>query len=288
MSNKIGFIGSGRMAEALLKGMIKTGAANREDILISDPIGERTEYLGAEYGVTTGNGNRDVARLASTLFFTMKPQNMEEVLQEIKDDVDDETMVVSIAAGITTAYIESYLSDKVRVIRLMPNTPCLVGEGITALCLGKNGTESEVEEVKLLTGGMSKILWIEESLMDAVTGFSGSGPAFVFLLIEAFADGGVMNGFSREAAMLLSAQTFLGAAKMVLESDEHPGRLRDMVTSPGGTAITGVHALEEAGVRAALMNAVTEATKRSRELGMDDHNLAALMKESVKGKHEIA
>ncbi len=268
MATRIGFIGAGKMAEALIRGMLKTGVAGRKDILVSDVISERVDFLESEYGITSGKSNIDVADQAATLFLTVKPQNIDSVLSEIGSSVRPDTLVVSIIAGVTTEYIESFLDPHVRVIRLMPNTPCLVGEGITGLCLGKNGTESEVEEVKMLTGGMSKILWVDEKMMDGITGFSGSGPAYVFLLIEAFADGGVMAGFSREAAMLLAAQTFLGAAKMVLESDEHPGRLRDMVTSPGGTAIAGVYALEKAGVRAALMNAVQEATRRSRELGM--------------------
>jgi pyrroline-5-carboxylate reductase len=273
MSSRIGFIGAGRMAEALIKGMVRTGVSARSDILISDTIGERLDYLENEYGVIPARDNREVARSASILFLTVKPQNIESVLSEVGSDIHPDTLVVSIAAGITTQFIEQFLAVDTRVIRLMPNTPLLVGEGITALCLGKNASESEVEEVKMLTGGMSKIIWIEERLMDAVTGFSGSGPAYVFLLIEAFADGGVMAGFSRESAMLLAAQTFLGAAKMVLESDEHPGRLKDMVTSPGGTAITGIYALEKAGVRAALMSAVQEATRRSRELGMDHRQI---------------
>ena len=268
MATRIGFIGGGRMAEALIKGMLQTGVAGRREIMVSDVIGERVEYLESEHGIVSGKDNLDVARQSSTLFLTIKPQNIESVLHEIGSSVEPDTLVVSIVAGIATEYMESFLDSRVRVIRLMPNTPCLVGEGITGLSLGKNGTEAEVEEVKMLTGGMSKIVWVEEKMMDGITGFSGSGPAYVYLLIEAFADGGVMAGFSREASMLLAAQTFLGAAKMVLESDEHPGRLRDMVTSPGGTAITGIFALENAGVRAALMNAVQEATKRSRELGM--------------------
>ena len=267
MSTRIGFIGAGRMAEALLKGMLMSGVVARKDIMISDAISERMEHLEGEYGVQVGKNNVDVAMQAATLFLTVKPQNIEQVLAEISSAVKADTLVVSIAAGITTEYIESFLDKRVRVIRLMPNTPCLVGEGITGLSLGINGTETEVEEVKMLAGGMSKILWVDEKMMDAITGFSGSGPAYVYLLIEAFADGGVMAGFSREASILLAAQTFLGAAKMVLESDEHPGRLRDMVTSPGGTAIAGIYALEKAGVRAALMTAVQEATKRSRELG---------------------
>ena len=275
MATRIGFIGAGRMAEALIRGMLKTGVATRKDILVSDVISERIDFLENEYGIASGKDNLAVAEQAATLFLTVKPQNIESVLGDIGNSIQPDTLVVSIAAGITTEYIESFLDPRVRVIRLMPNTPCLVGEGITGLSLGKNGTEAEVEEVKMLTGGMSKILWVDEKMMDGVTGFSGSGPAYVYLLIEAFADGGVMAGFSREAAMLMAAQTFLGAAKMVLESDEHPGRLRDMVTSPGGTAITGIYALEKAGVRAALMNAVQEATRRSQELGMkhkDDLN----------------
>ncbi len=257
------------MAEALIKGMLKSGVVTRREILISDAISERMEFLTTEYGVQSARDNMDVAARSRTLFLTVKPQNIQSVLSEIGTSISADTLVVSIAAGITTQYIESFLDKRVRVIRLMPNTPCLVGEGITGLSLGINSTEAEVEEVKMLTGGMSKILWVDEKMMDGITGFSGSGPAYVYLLIEAFADGGVMAGFSREAAMLLAAQTFLGAAKMVLETDEHPGRLRDMVTSPGGTAIEGIYELEKAGVRAALMTAVREATRRSRELGMN-------------------
>jgi len=267
MRGKIGFIGAGMMAEALLKGMLREKVAANEDIIVSDVIPERLVSLQETYGIAVGRDNRETAAAAGTVFLSVKPQVMEKVLLEISPVITPDKLVVSIAAGITTEYLESYLRKNARVVRLMPNTPCLVEEGITALCLGQNAGEAEVEEVKLLIGPMGKIIWTEEKLMDAVTGLSGSGPAFVFLLIEAMADGGVLAGFSRDTAVLLAAQTCLGAAKMVLELDEHPGRLRDMVTSPGGTAIAGIHALEESGVRAALMNAVMTATRRSQELG---------------------
>lgn len=268
MNGKIGFIGAGMMAEALIKGMLRDKVVESKDIVVSDIIPERLMSLQETYGVSIGRNNRETADAAGTVFLSVKPQVIEKALLEISPVITPSKLVVSIAAGITTEYLESYLRKNARVVRLMPNTPCLVEEGITALCLGQNAGEAEVEEVKLLIGPMGKILWTEEKMMDAVTGLSGSGPAFVFLLIEAMADGGVLAGFSRDTAILLAAQTCLGAAKMVLEMDEHPGRLRDMVTSPGGTAIAGIHAMEESGVRAALMNAIMAATNRSRELGM--------------------
>ncbi len=267
MDGKIGFIGAGTMAEALIKGMLREAIVQPEEIIASDVIPDRLAYLEDKYGIIAGKDNREVAAAAATVFLAVKPQVMERALLDIAPVITPAKLVVSIAAGITTEYMESYLRKNARVVRLMPNTPCLVGEGLIALCPGVNAGETEAEEVKHLIGCMGKIIWIEEKMMDAVTGLSGSAPAYVFLLIEALADGGVMAGFSREQAVLLTAQSFLGAAKMVLESAEHPGRLRDMVTSPGGTAIAGIHALEERGVRAALMNAVLTATERSSELG---------------------
>ncbi|MGI5838078.1 MAG: pyrroline-5-carboxylate reductase [bacterium] len=268
MNGKIGFLGAGMMAEALIKGLLREKIVESKDILVSDIIPERLEFLQEKYGVGIGGGNRQTAVAAGTVFLSVKPQVIEKVLLEISPVITPGKLVVSIAAGITTEYLESYLRKNARVVRLMPNTPCLVEEGITAFCLGQNAGEAEAEEVKRLIGPMGKILWTEEKMMDAVTGLSGSGPAFAFLLIEAMADGGVLAGFSRDTAVLLAAQTCLGAAKMVLEMDEHPGQLRDMVTSPGGTAIAGIQAMEESGVRAAMMKAIMAATKRSRELGM--------------------
>ena len=198
---------------------------------------------------------------------SVKPQTMEDLLDEIAPAIDHRKLVISIAAGISIHTIARKLGAGVRIVRTMPNTPALVGAGATALARGAHATDADLGEAKRLFEAVGIAHVVDEHLLDAVTGLSGSGPAFVFLAIEALADGGVKVGLARPVAMALAAQTVMGAAKLVLETGEHPGRLKDQVTSPGGTAIAGVHALEDGGLRAALISAVEAATRRSRELG---------------------
>jgi pyrroline-5-carboxylate reductase len=263
----IGFIGAGNMAEALIRGLVRGGHVPASRIVASLPRRERLAELASNYGIDVTSDNRDVARRCGLVVLSIKPQIMDKVLREIGDVIQAGTLVVSIAAGVDTETIEEALAEGVRVIRAMPNTPALVGAGATAISPGKHASESDLAAAKALFDAVGITVQLDESQLDAVTGLSGSGPAYIFLILEALADAGVKVGLSRRNAQRLAAQTVMGSAKLLLETDEHPGRLKDMVTSPGGTAIAGLHTLEEGGLRTTLINAVETATKRSRELG---------------------
>ena len=261
-----GFIGSGRMATALIHGMIRAGTAPADRILASDPLPAARERLTAETSIVVGDSNLAVAQSTDVLVLAIKPQTMSRVLEELRPAVTSDHVVISIAAGVSLATIAAGLGTDRRLARVMPNTPALLGEGASGYCLGPGARDSDEEIVRSCVCAVGKAYRVPESLLDAVTGLSGSGPAFVYVIIEALSDGGVRMGLPREVATALAAQTVLGAAKMVLESGDHPGVLKDQVTSPGGTTIAGLHALERGGLRAALMNAVEAATNRSSEL----------------------
>jgi len=267
LGKKIAFLGAGNMAEALVKGLLRAGIAAQSDVICAEPRLDRREELAKRYGVTALASNLEAAEQADVVVLSVKPQTMEDLLDEIAPAIDHRKLVISIAAGISIHAIARKLGAGVRIVRTMPNTPALVGAGATALARGAHATDADLGEAKRLFEAVGIAHVVDEHLLDAVTGLSGSGPAFVFLAIEALADGGVKVGLARPVAMALAAQTVMGAAKLVLETGEHPGRLKDQVTSPGGTAIAGVHALEEGGLRAALIAAVDAATRRSRELG---------------------
>ncbi len=266
-SQSIGFIGAGNMAEALIRGLVRGDhvAANR--IRASAPRRERLDELAKAYGIEVTSDNREVARGAGIIVLSVKPQIMDKVLLEIGDQVKAGTLVISIAAGVDTEAIETAFTDGVRVVRAMPNTPALVGAGATAVSAGKHASQDDLATAKAIFDAVGITVVLDEVHLDAVTGLSGSGPAYIFLILEALADAGVKVGLSRRNAQKLAAQTVMGSAKMLLETDEHVGRLKDMVTSPGGTAIAGLHTLEEGGLRTTLINAVETATKRARELG---------------------
>jgi pyrroline-5-carboxylate reductase len=265
---KIGFIGGGAMCEALISGLLKKELLTPQQIIINDVIPERLKYLKDRYSIAIDPSIQAVAQSSEILFLTVKPQVMAAVLNSIGKSVPKKTVVVSIAAGIKISTMEKYLLG-VPVIRVMPNTPVAVGEGMSAVARGTHADEATALMISEMFAAVGRSLVIEESMMDAVTGLSGSGPAFFFLMLDALSDAGVRVGFSRQNALLLSAQTMLGAARMVLETGEHPGKLKDMVTSPGGTAITGVHMLETHSIRASLIEAVIAATARSRDMGKD-------------------
>ncbi|HVI97085.1 MAG TPA: pyrroline-5-carboxylate reductase [Anaeromyxobacter sp.] len=267
LGKKIAFLGAGNMAEALVKGLLRAGIAAQSDVICAEPRLDRREELAKRYGVTALASNLEAAEQADVVVLSVKPQTMEDLLDEIAPAIDHRKLVISIAAGISIHAIARKLGAGVRIVRTMPNTPALVGAGATALARGAHATDADLGEAKRLFEAVGIAHVVDEHLLDAVTGLSGSGPAFVFLAIEALADGGVKVGLARPVAMALAAQTVMGAAKLVLETGEHPGRLKDQVTSPGGTAIAGVHALEDGGLRAALIAAVDAATRRSRELG---------------------
>lgn len=264
---RLAFVGGGNMAEAMLRGLLAAKLMGPDDVFVSDVREDRLAYLQETYRVHTSTSNAEVASKAEVLVLAVKPQIMGQVLDGLIDVVNGEKLLVSIAAGITTTFIADKFPGPVRVIRVMPNTPALVLEAASALTRGSRATPEDLEIANRLFRAVGKVVIVDESLMDAITGLSGSGPAYIFLIIDALSDAGVKVGLSRDVAQLLAAQTVLGAARMVLETKKHPGELKDMVTSPGGTAIAGLHTLEQGGLRTTLINAVEVATLRSKELG---------------------
>jgi len=257
------------MAEALIAGMLKAGVAKPEQLYATDTLPERRSHLQGRYLIKTGVDNREAAAWGDVLILAVEPQILNEVIQLTARSIKKGALVISVAAGHPISSLAVHLPRGARIIRTMPNTPSSVGAGVTAIALGPGVTKEEAETAEAIFGSVGTVVTIEERLMDAVTGLSGSGPAYVYLMIEALADGGVKAGLSRQTAQLLAAQTVLGAARMVIESREHPATLKDRVASPGGTTIAGLHQLEEGRLRATLINAVEAACKRSKELGAD-------------------
>ncbi|MGE5180537.1 MAG: pyrroline-5-carboxylate reductase [Acidobacteriota bacterium] len=266
-AHTIGFVGAGNMAEALIRGLVRGGHVPPGKIAASAPRRERLDQLATEYGIEVTTDNREVVRRCGLVVLAVKPQILDKVLREIGDQMHEGTLVVSIAAGVGTEAIEDSVAPGVRVVRAMPNTPALVGAGATAISPGKLASETDLKTARALFDAVGITVVLDEYHLDAVTGLSGSGPAYIFLILEALADAGVKVGLSRRDAQRLAAQTVMGSAKLLLETNQHPGMLKDMVTSPGGTAIAGLHTLEEGGLRTTLINAVETATKRARELG---------------------
>jgi pyrroline-5-carboxylate reductase len=266
-AHSIGFVGAGNMAEAMLRGLVRGGHVGADRIAASAPRRERLDELAKAYGIEVTQDNREIARKCGLIVLAVKPQIVDKVLREIGDQLREGALIVSICAGIDTATIEESVAAGVRVVRAMPNTPALVGAGATAIAPGKLASEADLATARALFDAVGITVVLDEGQLDAVTGLSGSGPAYIFLILEALADAGVKVGLSRRNAQRLAAQTVMGSAKLLLETDEHPGKLKDMVTSPGGTAIAGLHTLEEGGLRTTLINAVETATKRARELG---------------------
>jgi pyrroline-5-carboxylate reductase len=264
-SKRWGFIGAGKMATALIRGMIRVGVP-AESISASDVHPEARATLACETAVVTRETNCDVVGQSDVVILAVKPQVMAAVLSEIGPMLSPDQLIISIAAGIGLATLEQGLGVGRRVARVMPNTPALVGAGASAYCLGSHARPEDGATVQAFTEAAGIAYAVPETLMDAVTGLSGSGPAFVYAMIEALSDGGVNVGLPRDIATGLAAQTVLGAARMVLETGMHTGVLKDQVTSPGGTTIAGLHALERGSLRATLMNAVEAATRRSAEL----------------------
>lgn len=264
---RIAFIGAGNMGEALIKGLLQTGLVRPDQMMATDVRADRLEAIRQAYHIEASTDNWEAATKAQILLLAVKPQVMDEVLTGLRGTLRKDHLLLTIAAGIRTAFIEARFSHPVRVVRIMPNTPALLLAGASAIAPGKHATEEDLKIAWEIVEAVGRVVHVEEKLMDVVTGLSGSGPAYIFILIEALSDAGVRMGLSREVATLLSAQTVLGAARMVLELGEHPAKLKDMVTSPGGTTAAGLHVLEQAGVRGALMEAVEAATRRSQELG---------------------
>lgn len=267
LDKTVAFLGAGNMAGALIKGLLAAGVLAPEQVICTDVRKPRLEELQGKHGVRVLSSNEEAARLADVVVLATKPQAFERLLPEVAKGLRPGALAVSIAAGIPIFAIEELLPPGTRVVRTMPNTPAIVDAGATAISAGTHATDDDVALVRALFDSVGVTVVLDESLLDAVTGLSGSGPAYIFLIIEALADAGVKVGLHRDSAQLLAAQTVLGSAKLLLETGEHPGRLKDMVTSPGGTAIAGLHTLEAGGLRTTLINAVETATARAQKLG---------------------
>lgn len=267
MEKKIGFIGCGNMAQAMIKGIVKSKNVSPENIFVSNPSEEKLKNVKRECGVNVTHDNKKVALNSDILILAVKPNKYGDVIKEIKDEVSRRAIIVTIAAGVSIDKVRLFFkSDDVKVIRTMPNTPALVGEAMTALCASDNIKEEEVDLIRNLFDTFGKTELVEEKLMDVITGLSGSSPAYVYMFIEAMADGAVLQGMPREKAYKIAAQSVLGAAKMVLETKKHPGELKDQVCSPGGTTIEAVYYLEKSNFRASVMEAVDKCTEKSKKM----------------------
>jgi pyrroline-5-carboxylate reductase len=261
---KIGIIGCGNMGEAILRGLHQKGMA--KGIVVSEVRSDRREYIKKNYGVEAIQDNRALASQVQVIILAVKPQELKGVLQEIAPALEPSTLLISIAAGASLGAIAAILAKDVRLIRVMPNIAALALESATALSPGAEVSAPDLEQAREIFNAMGRTVIVSESLMDAVTGMSGSGPAYVSLFIEALADGGVRMGLPRKDALEMAIQTVLGTARLLTEQGEHPAHLKDRVASPGGTTIAGIAALEAKGFRGAVMEAVAAATQRSKEL----------------------
>jgi pyrroline-5-carboxylate reductase len=264
---RIGFLGAGQMATALAKGWLAAGLSRADRIVAGDPLLAARDKFHATTQARTTADNREIVAAADVLVIAVKPQSMAALLAEIKPPVTMRHLIVSIAAGVSLRQLADGLGQDRRIVRVMPNTPCLLGASASGFSPSDAATQEDIALVQRLLDAVGKAFRLPEHLLDAVTGLSGSGPAFVYVMIEALSDGGVHVGLPRDVATALAAQTVLGAARMVLETGMHTGALKDAVASPGGTTIAGLQALEHGGVRAALMDAVEAATRRATELG---------------------
>lgn len=266
-SGRLAVIGGGNMGEALAKGMMSARYAAADSLIIAEPVEARARYLRETHGLQVVSGAAEAAGQAEKVVFAVKPQALGAVLSSLKGVIGPRHLLISIVAGAPTRRFVEAFGEGTRIVRVMPNTPALIGQGAAGLAAGGGAKAGDLAEARRMLESVGKAVEVPEGLMDAVTGLSGSGPAYVFVFIEALADGGVRAGLPRDQALLLAAQTVLGAARMLLDTGEHPGRLKDMVASPGGTTIAGLHALESGGFRNAVMDAVLAATRRSAELG---------------------
>ncbi|HAG08709.1 MAG TPA: pyrroline-5-carboxylate reductase [Desulfotomaculum sp.] len=262
----LGFVGGGAIAEAILTGLIRSGLSPQA-FFVSEIKNSRLTYLSQKLGINPVRNNFDLVKNCDIIILAVKPAVVEDVMLEIGPEIRADQTLISLAAGITTGFFAQFMPEPRAVVRVMPNATVLVGEGACAYCLGTHAQDKDKERVKVIFESTGKFVEVPESLMDVVTGLSGSGPAYMYLIMESFASAGVRLGLPKEEALILSAQTMLGAAKMVLETGEHPAKLKDKVITPGGTTAAGLFSLEEGSLRAIIMRAVEKATVRSRELG---------------------
>jgi pyrroline-5-carboxylate reductase len=266
---KLGFIGVGNMGEALLRGIIGSELMSPADVIASDVNLKKLRDLSTELGITAVKSNCELVKRSHVILLALKPDVIRTVLSEISSDLAQPRWCISIAAGVSIATIESILQAGCPVVRAMPNTPALVYEGMIAMCPGTYASEDHIRKAQQIFQAVGKVIVVEEKLMDAVTALSGSGPAFVFLIIESLTDAGVQLGLSRADAAIMAAQTVLGAGKMTVGTGEHPAILKNRVTSPGGTTAAGLYELESGGVRASIINAVVAAALRSKQMSSD-------------------
>lgn len=267
LKQKIGIIGAGKIGSAIARGVIRAGLATRDQVMASDVSEVLRQSIATELGIKVASENNQVCDFADIIILAVKPQILDSVAKEIANGLGQTKLLVSVAAGVPLSRIEAHLGRGTRVVRVMPNIPCVVGAGASGYAGGTHATAMDLENVGVILNSFGIGLPVEEKYLDAVTGLSGSGPAYVFVFIEALADGGVQVGLPREVALKLALQTVYGAARMALESAKHLGELKDEVTSPGGTTIAGLYALEQKGFRGVVMDAVVNATRRSQELG---------------------
>jgi len=267
MENRIGFIGAGNMGSSLLRGILRSGISEPGNIYVFDADMDKMEALAAETGVNTCSGNAELAGICDYVILAVKPAVVPQVLSECRDSFTDEKILISIAAGISMEKLRQYAGSKVKVVRTMPNLPLMVGEGMTVICFGDHISEEEKMTVRELFGCCGKTEELDESLMNEVVALTGSSPAYVFMMIEAMADGAVRQGISRQTAYRLAAQAVLGSARMVLETGQHPAELKDRVCSPAGTTIEAVRELEKSGFRYAIMSAMDACTAKAAEMG---------------------
>jgi pyrroline-5-carboxylate reductase len=266
MSRNVALLGGGKMAEALISGLIRSGGRTPDELMVTARRDERARELAGKYGIAATLDNAEAARWANVLVLMAKPQDMEALLGQIREHVTTDDLVISFAAGIRTSFVEKHLPDGVPVVRVMSNVPVMVDEAMSVVSSGTHATEEHLAVAEELLGYVGKVLRLAESHLDAVTATSGSGPAYFFLLAEAMIEACILLGLSRDVATDLIIQTMLGSAKMLRDTGKHPVELREMVTSPGGTTISAIRHLEEAGVRAAFLNAIDAARRRSEEL----------------------
>lgn len=263
---KIGFIGCGNMGSAILGGILSAGIATKEDILVSCKSQSSRDRINAQYGVKTSDDNCEIVRYADILFLAVKPQMLDQAMAEAKECIKASTLVVSLCAGKTLEALATLCGSQTKIVRTMPNTPAAVGEAMSALCPNELVTDSDIKAVMDIFESFGQAEIVPESLMDAVIGVSGSSPAYIYMIIEALADGAVAEGMPRAQAYKFAAQSVLGSAKMVLETGLHPGVLKDNVCSPGGTTIEGVAVLEERGLRDTIIAGERACVEKSRQL----------------------
>jgi len=265
---KIAIIGTGNMGEALVSGLVGSGSSKPQNIICTDVRRHKLDDIKSKYKVRTTTSNLKAVAEADIIIYAVKPQIMAATLAETAAKLDMSKLVISIAAGVPLAAMESCISKDLRLIRVMPNIAAFVKEAASAIAAGAHATKEDISLAMEIFNSIGKCIFLKENyLMDAITGLSGSGPAYIFLIVDALADAGVKMGLARQDSLFLAAQTVLGAAKLLIETQEHPGQLKDKVTSPGGTAISGLATLESGGLRTTLINAVEAATNRSKELG---------------------